>query len=443
MKKKLLLSLMLTTAVVGYTTAQEVITTVPAQAVVSTTTETGQQTVAVVPAQVDLIKTPTMCAFTPVSHWSFGIKGGGNYFRVAPGATSRSDQFHFIVGGTLEYTINPLVGIGVEYMYNTYDHDYQLNATQRGQMEGRTHDAVLYASVNLANLLIPYRTAFWSKMNIYGDAGVGVGFYQFKLSDAAGNVIVDSRDGGDGVPETPMAKLGLNLEYNISRVIALGGEVQYRYYDRTNLGGYRISKGNSDALTATIGLRFKLGATGSKQHARNISMCEYYPKPAPVIIEKIVKDNTVETINRLNALEAKNDSLNAELKRMNDKLDSLPRNGGSVANASFQNIEFEFGSEKLTRESYPALDQIAISLKDRSAKVRLSVAGYTDYVGTDEYNQALSVRRANSVRAYLLTQHVPASSVTIIGYGEKDPIATNNTSEGRQKNRRVEFQITK
>ena len=443
MKKKLLLSLMLTTAVVGYTTAQEVITTVPAQAVVSTNTETGQQTVAVVPAQVDLIKTPTLCEFTPVSHWSFGIKGGTNYFRVAPGVTSRSDEFHLIVGGTLEYTINPLIGIGVEYMYNPYGHNYQLNATQTGKLEGRTHDAVLYASVNLANLLIPYRTAFWSKMNIYGDAGVGVGFYQFKLSDAAGNVIVDSRDAGDGVPETPMAKLGLNLEYNISRVIALGGEVQYRYYDRANLGGYSMSKGNSDALTATIGLRFKLGATGSKQHARNISMCEYYPKPAPVIIEKIVKDNTVETINRLNALEAKNDSLNAELKRMNDKLDSLPRNGGSVANASFQTIEFEFGSEKLTRESYPALDQIAISLKDRSAKVRLSVAGYTDYVGTDEYNQALSIRRANSVRAYLLTQHVPASKITIIGYGEKDPIATNDTSEGRQKNRRVEFQITK
>jgi OOP family OmpA-OmpF porin len=82
-------------------------------------------------------------------------------------------------------------------------------------------------------------------------------------------------------------------------------------------------------------------------------------------------------------------------------------------------------------------------LKDRSAKVRLSVAGYTDYVGTEEYNQTLSVKRANSVKAYLLTQHVPASSITIIGYGEKDPIATNNTSEGRQKNRRVEFQITK
>lgn len=446
MKIRFFFSLMLMTVAVGYNTAQEVITTVPAQAVVTTNTGNGQEVVAVVPAQVSVIKTPTVCDFTPVSHWSFGIKGGTNYFRVAPGVTSRSDEFHLIFGGNLEYSINPLVGLGVEYMYNPYGHNYQLNATQTGKLEGRTHDAVIYASINLANLLIPYRTAFWSKMNIYGDAGVGVGFYQFKLSDANNNVIVDSRNLGDGVPETPMAKLGLNLEYNISRSIALGGEVQYRYYDRANLGGYTMSKGNSDALTATIGLKFKFGATGNKQHARNISMCEYYPKPAPVIIEKIVKDNTIETINRLNALEAKNDSLNAKIKKMNDDLDSLSTNGNNgqgVVKSSFQNIEFEFGSEKLTTSSYPTLDQIAFTLKDKSAKVRLSVAGYTDYIGTEEYNQKLSIRRANSVKTYLLRKGVPASSVTITGYGEKDPIATNNTDKGRQANRRVEFQITK
>lgn len=426
MKKKLFLSLLLTTVAVGYSAAQDVNTTVP--------------------AQVSVVKNSTMCEFTPVSHWSFGIKGGTNYFRVAPGALTRGDQFHLILGGNLEYSINPLIGLGVEYMYNPYGHDYQLNATQTGNLEGRTHDVLMYASINLMNLLVPNRTAFWSKMNIYGDAGVGLGFYQFKLTDATGNVIVDSRDLGDGVPETPMAKLGLNLEYNISRSIALGGEVQYRYYDRTNLGGYTMSKGNSDALTATIGLKFKFGATGSKQHARNISMCEYYPQPAPVIIEKIVKDNTLETINRLNALEAKNDSLNAKIKKMNDDLDSISNsrnNEQGNVKSSFQNIEFEFGSDKLTTNSYATLDQIAITLKDKSAKVRLSVAGYTDYIGTEEYNQILSVKRANSVRIYLLNKGVPASSVTITGYGEKDPITTNNTDKGRQANRRVEFQISK
>ena len=454
MKKKLFLSLLLTTVAVGYNAAQEV--------------------VAVVPAQVSITKAPTACEFTPVSHWSFGIKGGTNYFRVAPGALTRGDEFHLIFGGNLEYSINPLVGLGVEYMYNPYGHDYQLNATQTGKLEGLTHDVLMYASINLMNLLVPNRTAFWSGMNIYGDAGVGVGFYQFKLSDASGNVIVDSRDLGDGVPETPMAKLGLNLEYNISRSIALGGEVQYRYYDRTNLGGYTISKGNSDALTATIGLKFKFGATGSKQHARNISMCEYYPKPAPVIIEKIVKDNTIETINRLNALETENDSINKRNKRLSDEMKAMSyrkpattvivENNGAlndkiqqlendlkalsaknkgIVNASFDNIEFELGSDKLTRNSFSTLDRIAEVLVRNPGWVKLNVAGHTDSSGSAKFNQILSRNRANSVKNYLLDKNVPAASISVSGYGEDRPIASNKTNDGRQKNRRVEFQITK
>lgn len=424
---------MLVVAAVGTATAQEVTTT---------TTVSTQDAVTVV-SDSSILKASTACAFTPVSHWSIGLKGGGNYFRVAPGSVSRSDQFHWVGGAAIEYSINPLVGLGVEYMYNPYGHTYQLNANQLGTMEGRTHDVLMYASINLMNLLVPNRTNFWSKMNIYGDAGVGVGFYQFKLMDAANNVIVDSRDAGDGVPETVMGKLGLNLEYNISKSIALGGEVQYRYYDRTNLGGYQIPKGNSEALTATIGLRFKLGANGQKQHARNISMCEYYPKPAPVIINKIVKDNTVETMDRLKAIEAENAALNNKINKLNSQVDSLSAYQDEANLPTYENIEFEFGSAKLTQGSYRALDEIAATLKSDNSTVRLNVSGYTDYVGTNEFNQGLSERRANAVKRYLLSKNVPSSSVTIVGYGEKDPIAPNNTSEGRELNRRVEFQLTK
>lgn len=432
MKRKLL-SIMLVAAAVGSATAQEVTTT---------TTVSTQEAVTVV-SDSSILKASTACDFAPVSHWSIGLKGGGNYFRVAPGSVSRRDQFNWVGGAAIEYSINPLVGLGVEYMYNPYGHTYQLNANQVGTMEGRTHDVLMYASINLMNLLVPNRTKFWSKMNIYGDAGVGVGFYQFKLMDAANNVIVDSRDAGDGVPETVMGKLGLNLEYNISKSIALGGEVQYRYYDRTNLGGYQMSKGNSDALTATIGLRFKLGANGQKQHARNISMCEYYPKPAPVIINKIVKDNTVETMDRLKAIEAENAALNNKINKLNNQVDSLSANEDEANLPTYENIEFEFGSDQLTQGSYRALDQIAATLKNDNSTVRLNIAGYTDYVGTNEFNQGLSERRANAVKRYLLSKNVPSSSVTIVGYGEKDPIAPNNTSEGRELNRRVEFQLTK
>jgi len=438
--KNFLLSIMFMSFAICFANAQEVTTTSPAQ---SDGTTVQQNSVAVDPAQEALIKASTECNFTPVSHWSVGVKGGANYFRVVPGMISRGDQIHLMLGGTLEYTINPLVGLGLEYNYNPYGHSYQLNATQTGNLDGRTHDVLMYGSINLANLLLPYRTNFWSKMNIYGDAGVGVGFYQFKLSDANNNVIVDSRNFGDGVPETMMAKLGLNLEYNVTKSIALGGEVQYRYYDRANLGGVNWAKGNCDALTATIGLRFKLGATGEKQHARNITMCEYYPKPAPVIINKIVKDNTTETLDRLKALEDENAKLNAKINKLNeDTLNNSSDNQGT-GNSSFQNIEFEFGSDKLTTSSYSSLDQIASTLNNNKATVRLSVQGYTDYIGTEEYNQKLSVKRANAVKIYLMHKNVPSNSVIIIGYGEKNPIATNETSEGRKQNRRVEFQMTK
>jgi len=463
--KNLLVSLILLTGVVGYTSAQK-----------ETTTVIVQNGNVAVPSEETHTNASTACEFVPVSHWSLGIKGGTNYFRVNPVALKRSDLFHLIVGANLEYTINPLVGLGLEYEYNPYGHSYQLNSTQTGTLDGLTHDVLMYGSINLANLLLPHRTNFWGKMNIYGDAGVGVGFYQFKLTDANQNVIIDSRNYGDGVPETMMAKLGLNLEFNVSKSIALGGEVQYRYYDRANLGGYNMSKGNSEALTATIGLKLKFGAKGNKQHARNISMCEYYPEPAPVIINKIVKDNTIETTNRLNALEIENDSinnrnnrLNAEIKEiksqnnkpattvivqnndaLNDKIQKLEndlkelsaKNKG-IVNASFDNIEFELGSARLTSNSFSTLDRIAEVLVRNPGWAKLNVSGHTDSSGSAKFNQILSKNRANSVKIYLMKKNVPSSSISVTGYGEDKPIASNNTNDGRQKNRRVEFQISK
>ena len=114
-----------------------------------------------------------------------------------------------------------------------------------------------------------------------------------------------------------------------------------------------------------------------------------------------------------------------------------------AVNALFQNIEFEFGSDRLTRGSYPTLNQIAITLIANPSSIKMSVAGYTDYIGSNEYNLKLSVRRANSVKKYLMKRHVPTTSITITGYGEENPVAPNETPEGRQKNRRVELQISK
>jgi outer membrane protein OmpA-like peptidoglycan-associated protein len=71
----------------------------------------------------------------------------------------------------------------------------------------------------------------------------------------------------------------------------------------------------------------------------------------------------------------------------------------------------------------------------------LQIEGHTDSVGNDEFNQQLSERRANSVRDFLAEQGVPASSMTARGLGKTQPVASNDTPDGRQRNRRVELVV--
>lgn len=101
---------------------------------------------------------------------------------------------------------------------------------------------------------------------------------------------------------------------------------------------------------------------------------------------------------------------------------------------------FAFDSADLNEESKKALSELArLMLKNKKNDIRID--GYTDSIGTVEYNDVLSVKRANSVKDYLESQGVSASRMTVKGYGKSNPIATNKTAEGRQKNRRVDIVI--
>src|SRR5206468_861797 len=103
-------------------------------------------------------------------------------------------------------------------------------------------------------------------------------------------------------------------------------------------------------------------------------------------------------------------------------------------------ILFDFNSAALRTESQQTLRDLAANFR-RYADESITVEGHTDNVGSPEYNQGLSERRAYSVRDYLADQGVPASRITATGYGETRPKADNNSPEGRQLNRRVEIHI--
>lgn len=102
---------------------------------------------------------------------------------------------------------------------------------------------------------------------------------------------------------------------------------------------------------------------------------------------------------------------------------------------------FDFDRSDLKAEGRRALDDLYDRLKGADVELVL-VVGHTDSIGTDSYNQRLSLRRANSVRNYLVSKGIPADRIRTEGRGESQPIADNKTDEGRARNRRVEVQIT-
>ena len=101
---------------------------------------------------------------------------------------------------------------------------------------------------------------------------------------------------------------------------------------------------------------------------------------------------------------------------------------------------FDFDKSNVKPEAGAILDRLATFMNENKAS-RVNLSGYTDNVGTEAYNQALSERRVNSVRDYVVKKGIENSRISGQGFGESKPIADNKTAEGRAKNRRVEIKV--
>jgi len=116
----------------------------------------------------------------------------------------------------------------------------------------------------------------------------------------------------------------------------------------------------------------------------------------------------------------------------------IPKAKGQIVRLN--NIFFDYDKATLRKESFPELDRLVIIMNE-NPEMKIEIRGHTDNKGTNEYNIDLSMRRANTVREYLIEHGVDKNRVSAKGYGEEEPVATNDTDEGRQLNRRVEFLI--
>ena len=209
----------------------------------------------------------------------------------------------------------------------------------------------------------------------------------------------------------PGATVGVGVLYNVNDRVAVRGEIAARYYRDTSSArlaglagpGMPNTYGPKQWLDtmATIGLVFNMG------HPAPPPPPAAPPPPPPP--QNVVID----------------------LRGVNFKFDR-PKKG-----------EHNIGPtlKPPASDSLAILNQ-AVDTLNRYPQVKIEIDGYTDSIGTEKYNQGLSERRANIVDQYLTSHGIDASRITAVkGFGEADPIDTNKTAAGRQRNRRVEFKV--
>ncbi|HTJ17661.1 MAG TPA: OmpA family protein [Steroidobacteraceae bacterium] len=136
--------------------------------------------------------------------------------------------------------------------------------------------------------------------------------------------------------------------------------------------------------------------------------------------------------------------MDVQEKKLRDRMAgtgvTVTRMGDNITLNMPSNITFALNSADLNQQFFNALDGVSMVLKEYDKTV-IEVAGHTDSSGSDQYNQALSERRAQAVAGYLGSHGVKTQRLITIGAGEAHPVASNDTEQGRSQNRRVELTI--
>ncbi|HMM56687.1 MAG TPA: OmpA family protein [Rudaea sp.] len=333
------------------------------------------------------------------SSWYLAARTG----MVAPDSarTTKNSAFAGIGAGVW---VNPNLAVDFEYGINNAD--FKNNSPRFGHQ---------WESVQLDVAARWFFGEIGSGWRPYVMGGVGV----MRHKAFSGSLLSDAGYTASGGWD-PMATAGVGMQYNLSDRVAFRGEIAGRY-DRDNNSlnsslaasqGFNRHSGFTDAM-ATVGLVVNFG--GGSAPAPAPAHEEAAPPPAaPPAREEATPPPAVAI----------------DLRGVEFKFDH-PRVGEKLVPSL----------KAPTADSVQILDEAVDTLK-RYPNVHVSVDGYTDSVGSDAYNQKLSERRAKGVYDYLTEHGVDASRLDgPKGFGESNPIDTNKTAAGRQRNRRVELKV--
>jgi outer membrane protein OmpA-like peptidoglycan-associated protein len=155
--------------------------------------------------------------------------------------------------------------------------------------------------------------------------------------------------------------------------------------------------------------------------------------------QKVAADQARSEADAARVAAASSEQQAAELQRQIDVLQAKPTDRGLVL--TLGDVLFTSGKADLKSGATGNLDKL-VAFLDKYPDRSVAIQGYTDSVGSEDYNQGLSERRANSVKSYLARQGIVATRLSASGMGESGPVADNDSAAGRQQNRRVEVIIS-
>ena len=252
--------------------------------------------------------------------------------------------------------------------------------------------------------------------------------------------------------------VGAGVKFKVSDRVSFNLGYTMNFMDGDNLDGLYARQPSNDKFSYTsAGLEFSLGSASKPNldWVNPLAMMYDELKDPTLRQELEALKNRVSNIER-SVEDMKKDSDGDGVADIFDKCPGTP--AGTAVDGSgcplpapapasitevvtssvsgWEPIQFEFNSSVLKTEAYPVLDKLSSMLRENNSKVTLN--GYASSEGTAAYNMKLSRDRANSVKTYWVNSGVPSSNVTAKGFGEANPVASNDTEEGRIQNRRVQ-----
>lgn len=395
---------------------------------------------------------------TKYRHWSIAVNGGMSIIDADVSGNNKivpNSNVNFAFNAQLEYMITPMWGLYVQYSYLPYSGIRKWD-TNPEKFQGLTHDVTLNGTFNILNLFRSNRSQA-SKWGFNINVGAGVGFYNSNLyaydldkketKEELSDLSLNSR--------TFVLPVGFSVEYAPIECLGIFLQAEYRMYQADDID-CRVRGRNNDYMGyAGLGLRYKIGANKKRGSVKTISLMDHNPDRT----DKAISAQTQEVASLASKVDDMTDMLNnsilpkfeaiakaQEENNTDSDLDGVPDSRDRHPNTpagSFVNyygeplsaeeinrilgnsssnpeatIYYELNSYNVTKDSELAIAQVASKLYN-NPNYKVEIVGYCDNTGSDDFNQKLSEKRAETVKNILVKQYgIDANRISVIGKGK-------------------------